>query len=80
MTSGSLNLPEDRTPSVLDRDTIWKMVKRSNGLVTDSPDQPNMDQEVDEKLTDEVRTSNPRILPKWPKPSFKYKETGTRLA
>ena len=72
MTSGSLNLPEDRTPSVLDRDTIWKMVKRSNGLVTDSPDQPNMDQEVDEKLTDEVRTSNPRILPKWPKPRFKY--------
>ena len=55
MTTGSLNLPEDRTPSVLDRETIWKMVKRSTGLVVDSPDSANLDQEVDEKLTEEVQ-------------------------
>jgi len=54
MTSGSLNLPEDRTPSVLDREAIWKMVKRSNGLVIETGDQPILDHEVDEKLTDEV--------------------------
>jgi hypothetical protein len=58
MTSGSLNLPEDRTPSVLNREKIWKMVKRSMGLVVDSPDLPNQDQEVDEKLTEEVRGTN----------------------
>jgi hypothetical protein len=31
------------------------MVKRSTGLVVESADRPNLDEEVDEKLTDEVQ-------------------------
>jgi len=56
MTTGSLNLPEDRTPSVLNREAIWKTVKRSTGLLIDTGgDQSVAEQELDQRLTDEDR-------------------------
>jgi Leucine-rich repeat (LRR) protein len=56
MTTGSLNLPEDRTPSVLNREAIWKTVKRSTGLLLDTgADQSVAEHELDQKLTDEDR-------------------------
>ena len=55
MTSGSLNLPEDRTPSVLNREKIWITVKRASYLIPDTGgDQPLYEQTFDEKLSDEV--------------------------
>ena len=57
MTTGSLNLPEDRTPRVLNREAIWKTVKRSTGLILETVggDQAVAEQDLDQKLTDEDR-------------------------
>jgi hypothetical protein len=63
--SASLNLPEDRTPGVLSKETVWKAVKRSYLRSVAPPlKDPFAEAELDatlESLSDEVIPTVPTV-------------------
>lgn len=56
--SNTLNLPEDRTPSVLNRESIWRSVKKTHSQYVDGKNKELMtDTDIEdqlESLSDEV--------------------------
>jgi len=51
MLSNNLNLPEDRTPSVLNREAIWKEVKKTHSQYVDGKNREiTINNEIEEQL------------------------------